>query len=233
MKQLPSADVYLQEYEYWPWGKLIRDLISKVSDCAPKNGTVLDAICGPGYLLGKIKENRPDLDCTGFDISRPYIRHAEKSFPENHYFVQDALTWRPKKKYDIVLCTSGVHHISYDRQSDLIAKLATSTKKKGKCIIADPIIGFYNDEKGRQLAAAKFGQWNLATVIKRGAPPEIIATALDVMHNDVMGEEYKDSLSHLYCLYRDHFNRVSFRAHTGSKKAGGDFSFTCTHEDFW
>jgi hypothetical protein len=34
-------------------------------------GTVLDAACGRGYLLGKIIESNPDMQCYGVDIAPP------------------------------------------------------------------------------------------------------------------------------------------------------------------
>lgn len=54
MRELPKSEVYEQEFEFMPWGTLIDKILTTVQNKAPKNGSVLDLMCGPGYLLGEI-----------------------------------------------------------------------------------------------------------------------------------------------------------------------------------
>ena len=78
MKHIPSPDVYEQELVYWPY----KDSLAKVQDIistrTPIGGKLLDLMCGPGYLLGKIQEKRGDLFLDGLDIDEKYIAHAKK-----------------------------------------------------------------------------------------------------------------------------------------------------------
>ena len=230
MKELPPTDVYLQEYEFLPWGKVVNEVIKFVAANARPGSTVLDAMCGPGFVVGNIKSLQPQIVGMGFDISSGFIQSARIQHPDNIYYVQDALTWSSDIKYDFVICTAGVHHLPYERQNEYVAKLARATNKNGICIIADPVIPDFNSEKSRKLASSKLGAWYIDEAIRAGAPDKVIEAMVDVMHNDVLKFEYKSSVPKLRAMYADHFDHVTVEKVTGPRfKQFGDYIFYCTH----
>jgi len=81
MKGLPDSKVYEQELQYWPYITSWNKVLDYLTENIPENGTLLDLMCGPGYLLGKIVERRPDIKLKGVDIDKRYISHAKKNIP--------------------------------------------------------------------------------------------------------------------------------------------------------
>ena len=64
----------------------------------------------------------------------------------------------------------------------------------GTCIIADPFIDDYITETHRKYASARLGYETLAEAISNEAPDDILSAMVDVLHNDVLGNEYKTSI---------------------------------------
>ena len=83
-------------------------------------GSVLDAACGRGYLLSKILESNPDVQCYGIDIVPPQEIH---SICENRAVVnREGMQYKfqtadimklpfQDHSFDIVLCTHVLEHI--------------------------------------------------------------------------------------------------------------------------
>jgi hypothetical protein len=59
--KLPSSEVYERELSFMPYRESLRMVIDIISSKAPKKGRVIDLMCGPGWLVNKIKDRRPDL----------------------------------------------------------------------------------------------------------------------------------------------------------------------------
>ena len=76
-------------------------------------GTVLDAACGRGYLLSKIIESNPHVQCCGVDIAPPdEIYHGEGVAISFNILAAD-ITNLPfeNHSFDVVLCTHALEHI--------------------------------------------------------------------------------------------------------------------------
>lgn len=187
MKKLPVASIYEKEFSYMPWGKLINKTLSIVAKNTPKNARVLDMMCGPGYLLGKIKRKRPDLDLTGVDINSEFIRFARLNYRKIKFIRADARKWKTKEKFDLILCTGGIHHLPYKDQKPLLISIKSMLSPGGFCIFADPYIDDYSNEKERKKAAEKLGNEYTLAVKRKNAPSEIVKATHDIKFNDIMG----------------------------------------------
>jgi 2-polyprenyl-3-methyl-5-hydroxy-6-metoxy-1,4-benzoquinol methylase len=194
--KLPSPETYERELAFMPYKKslaMVRDIVCRD---APKDGRGLDLMCGPGYLLGQIKQRRQDLHLFGADIDERYIEYARKQNRGIDFFLEDVLNWKAGP-FDVVLCTGALHHIPYEKQEEVVAKIAQLTKPEGFAIISDCYIDDYKDEKGRQLSAAELGYEYLRATIKHGSPTpsEVVKATTEIITNDVCGLEFKTSIA--------------------------------------
>ncbi len=208
MKPLPEAEGYEQELKFWPYRASLQWVTHFVKEHAPKEARVLDLMCGPGYLLGKIQEVRPDLQLHGADIDSEFIHYALLKYQGITFGVNDVLNWKNRGKFEVVLCTGALHHLPYDKQPEFIASLRDTTEEKGFALVSDCYVDDYFNEKERMLAAARLGYEYLAETIRNGAPKEVIAPCIDVIMNDVMMDEFKTSVAKREPVFRKHFKQV-------------------------
>jgi len=208
MNNLPEPNVYEREFEFMPWGRLIKRVAEIVVKKAPHEGRILDLMCGPGYLLGKIAEKRPDLKASGVDIDRRFIGYAKAKYQNIKFIEADALEWETSEKYDLIICTAGLHHLPYKNQYSFVKKVKSMLKSGGLCIFADPLIDDFKNERERRASAARLGLEYLTATIKNGAPDEVTEAAIDIMRNDVMGAEYKTSLVKIKKIILGSFSRL-------------------------
>lgn len=228
MRELPKSEVYEQEFEFMPWGTLIDKILDTIQNEAPKNGSVLDLMCGPGYLLGEIAKRRPDLILEGADISDEFIQHAQRKYPNISFQVANVLSWSPSKKYDVILCTGGIHHLPYDRQAPFLETIPALLNPNGFAVFADPYVDDFSNELERKQSAAKLGYEYMIATMKNGAPDEIVKATVDILYNDVMGFEYKTSLKKLEPVFRKLFSDVEIdKTWPESKSEYGDYIILC------
>jgi 2-polyprenyl-3-methyl-5-hydroxy-6-metoxy-1,4-benzoquinol methylase len=67
---MPDPELYEQEFDYWPWGNLLQQITEWTVANAPTATSILDYMCGTGYLLNSISALRKDLSVTGCDIAQ-------------------------------------------------------------------------------------------------------------------------------------------------------------------
>lgn len=208
MKQLPDAATYEKEFKYFPWGELIGLVQEYVEAHAPRGGRLVDLACGPGYLLGLLHESRPDLEMAGVDIDKRYIEHAQKKYKDISFVLADLLDWQPSEKFDVVVATAGLHHLSYDAQPMFIKKVSDILSDQGFAIIADPYVDNFTNEPERKVAAAKLGFELTRATIERDAPDDMVQATLDIQFNDVMGHEFKTSIQKIRLEFEKSFRAV-------------------------
>lgn len=210
MKSLPPSDLYEQELQYWPY----RESLIKVEDIictqVPENGEILDLMCGPGYLLGKIHTRMPSFDLTGVDIDRRYVKYAREKYRGINFEQGDVLSWMPKQtqSFDAVICTGALHHIPYEKQASVIERMASMIRPSGFALISDCYISDYSNETQRKVAAAKLGYEYVKATIENGAPDACINVCIDVIHNDVLMDEFKTSLKKRMPIFNRVFDHV-------------------------
>jgi 2-polyprenyl-3-methyl-5-hydroxy-6-metoxy-1,4-benzoquinol methylase len=205
---LPSSETYEKEYHHFPWKTIINKSIYFVVKNAPKNGKVLDLMCGTGYILNKIKQQRPDLELIGIDISSEFISFAKKNYAGIDFIEQNALDWNSNNEFDIIVCTGGIHHIKYNKQELITEKISKALKKNGKAIFADPFISDYSNEEERKLKAVELGSEYIKATLKTNPTQDVLNASIDIMRNDVLGLEYKTSLKKLKPVYKKYFSKI-------------------------
>lgn len=208
MQNLPAAEIYQREADYMPWGVLLEEILDYVNKNVPKNGRVVDILCGTGYLLGKLYELRPDLNLTGVDLEHEYIGYANKQYSSVNFEVADVLEWNTDDEFDAVLCTGGLHHLPYEKQENLIEKIGYLLDDKGFAIVADPYIDSYSNETERKVAAAKLGYEYLVATIKNGASEDVIKATASLINNDISLVEFKNSVENIEPYFKKKFSFV-------------------------
>lgn len=103
--------------------RLYRRLVADLAPGLPPGARVLDVGAGPGYLLGYLARERPDLDLWGLDLDYRMIRLARrnKSAPGSapQWLVGDALALPfGNARFDQVVASLSLH-IWPDRQRGL------------------------------------------------------------------------------------------------------------------
>lgn len=74
----------------------------------PHGATVVDVGCGPGMLMGKLHEARPDLGQIGVERSLKMLEYAQKRLGDNARFVQGDLNTHA---LDNLLAKAGVSQV--------------------------------------------------------------------------------------------------------------------------
>jgi 2-polyprenyl-3-methyl-5-hydroxy-6-metoxy-1,4-benzoquinol methylase len=230
MQNLPTASVYEKEFKYMPWGMLISEVREFVSKNAPANGKVLDLLCGPGYLLGKLQEDRKDLQYLGVDLESEYIEYAKNQYPTISFETHDAFTWESAETFDVVLVTAGLHHLPYDQQESFIKKVSELVARDGFAIIGDPYIDDFSNETERKIAGAKLGYEYLAATIRSGGTEDVVDAAIGVLTNDVKLVEWKSSIIKNKPLFEKYFTSVEMHKTWPKEETEyGDYYFILKH----
>ena len=227
MRALPDFDVYNQEFKYFPWGKLIERVIGEIVINAPQKARVLDLMCGTGYLLNVLKNKRPDLILEGVDIDEIAIKKARDFYPSINFFIGDVLEVKTENKYDVVVCTGGIHHLPYKKQPKLIEIASKILFDSGFAIFAEPTIEDYISKKTRKLGVLELGYRYTKFAIEKEAPDEIIRASLDILFNDIFKYEFKTSIDKLLIRLQKNFNDIYTHLVWPSRVWWGDCYFIC------
>lgn len=212
-----------------PWGILITEILELVKK-TPENGTVLDLMCGPGYLLQKIKELRPDLKLTGVDMEPQFMDFARKKYKGIYFVTADTSNWDTNETYNLILVTGGVHHLPYEKQESFISKVSKLLHPDGLAIIADPYINDYTNEEERKIGAAKLGYEYLVASMKNGADTDIQKACMSIMENDVLGIEFKNSINQFKPVLEKYFSAVQMhKTWPAEETQYGDYYFVLSN----
>ncbi|MFA6383190.1 MAG: class I SAM-dependent methyltransferase [Parcubacteria group bacterium] len=228
MKGLPDSKIYEQELEYWPYKASWHKVLDYICQNTPENGSLLDLMCGPGYLLGKIAEKRGDIELKGMDVDERYVSYAKEKYPKIDFDLGDIFLWKPEKQFDAVVCTGSLHHIPYDQQEDAVKRMASMVKPEGFVLISDCYIDDYSNETKRKLAAAKLGHEYLKGTIENGAPDPVIEPCIEILWNDVLMKEFKTSTKKRLPIFEKYFQKVeTLKTWPNFESEYGDYISIC------
>lgn len=224
MKPLPPSQVYEQELKFMPYKKSLKRVEETIVSQMPHNGSLLDLMSGPGYLLGRIARRRPDLSLRGVDLDQEYIRHAQERYPKISFSVGDVLNWKHKGSFDAVICTGALHHIPYRQQEKVVRRISSMILPGGFGIVSDCYVDDFSNETERQLAAAKLGYEYLRETIENGAPKKVIEATADILSNDILMAEFKTSIAKRTPIFKKYFQQVkTFRTWPTKSSGYGDY----------
>ena len=98
---------------------------------------LLDAGCGTGAMLSMFKEDCPDKNYTGIDLSGKMIETAKKKYPEGIQFIEgdcESLPF-PNDSFDVVTCSMSFHH--YPEPEKFFMSLQRVLRSGGRLILRD------------------------------------------------------------------------------------------------
>ncbi|WP_274309945.1 class I SAM-dependent methyltransferase [Solibacillus daqui] len=125
-----------------------------------KNSEILDIGFGTGVLTSKLYANGHQID--GVDFSSKMIAIAKSSMPDANLMEWDISMGLPPeilgKKYDSIISTYTLHHLTDKEKIEFIANLRPLLKEDGKIFIGD--IAFETREKHNQCRQESINYWD-------------------------------------------------------------------------
>lgn len=99
-------------------GLKLLELKSELSQFVNKK-SLLDVGCGAGELTWRVAKFLNCSHAVGLDISKPALEVAKKRLPADmtdvvHFELADVLNYKPKHKFEVVLCADLLEHIKDD-----------------------------------------------------------------------------------------------------------------------
>ncbi len=126
---------------------------------------VLDVGCGDGSLIYNLCLPR-NFEITGVDIFKPYLDLAKKKGIYKRLIRMDVRKINFRKKFDIVLASHVIEHLTKKEGKKIIKKLEKITKKR--FIVALPIGYFPHDEYDRNPYQVHKSFWAIEEMKKMG-----------------------------------------------------------------
>lgn len=102
----------------------------------PENSYILDVGCGPGNNAKLLFEADNSYKITGMDLSVEMINIAKRNAPGCNFQVQDIRDIIPDKKYDAIIASFCIVHLSDEETSVLINRLSEMLKKNGTIFLS-------------------------------------------------------------------------------------------------
>ncbi|MCK9398004.1 MAG: class I SAM-dependent methyltransferase [Methylobacter sp.] len=142
---LRSVLSYSRIYDFFQWimgAKHGRAIFSSEYIKARDRDYVLDIGCG----TAEIRLFLPDVEYFGFDPNAHYIEAAEKRLRESHktgallHATLDEAALVELPKFDIVLVSGVLHHLSDDEAIQLAKLVKSALKEGGRLITIDPCL---------------------------------------------------------------------------------------------
>ncbi len=125
------------EYPFAGYSQILYDIYSEVSK--REKSSVLDIGFGTAILTSRLYNDRHNI--TGLDFSSEMIKVAKSKMPEAQLTEWDMNIDLPVsltgKAFDFIIFTYSIHHISIDKQVDLLNKLLSYLRQDGTILIGD------------------------------------------------------------------------------------------------
>lgn len=121
---------YKQGYmESWDKDKLLKvnEIIQSMN--LPKNGKAIDFGCGNGIFTNLLKENLPEWEIFGFEISTTALENARKRYP-NCKFLPISEIENHKNKFDLVFSHHVLEHV--ENINETFDQLSSISNKSSK-----------------------------------------------------------------------------------------------------
>lgn len=116
-----------------------KDMLQSVIDLIPESAqSILDAGCGSGALLQKLRRTHPDANLSGIDFSSEMLARAQKRVPDLHACQGNLNMQLPYRdaQFDCIVCTNALYAVESPQR--LVSELLRVTKKPGMVIVSSP-----------------------------------------------------------------------------------------------
>ena len=136
-------------------GQTWRGMVREVIERAPQGAHVTDIGCGPGTVLRRIREKRPDLILEGFDIDPAILAIARKKAGMMHITFSEApIDQLPILDHsrDIILNNMVFHHLPTETKRRTFTEVGRVLKPDGSFLLCD-FSSFKRGENNRSLAS--------------------------------------------------------------------------------
>jgi SAM-dependent methyltransferase len=228
MTKFPIPETYLKLFEFTPWKFLTEAIVTLLETTAPKNARLLDLMCGPAHLLSVIRDRRPDLSLVGLDNDDQFINYSSDRHPTIKFIRKNVLEYSPGERFDIVICTGGLHHLREDDKFVLLKRIGQWLNHGGYVIVGDPYIDDFSTERERKLASCKLGYEYINFTIENGGSDDVIEETIAILENDIFHYENKTSIRRIMPLFEKAFKDVSIKKTFPSYTSDfGDYYFFC------
>lgn len=142
VKSILALPVVYNIFQNVTGGKNARRYI--VENYIPKNEKlkILDIGCGTGYITEYLSSS---VEYHGYDLSSVYIEYANSKYGKDHSFYHERVNkmqLEEKEKYDLVIATGLIHHLSDSEAIKLFEIAHTVLKDGGGFLTLD---GVYTD----------------------------------------------------------------------------------------
>lgn len=193
--------VYEGEYVYWPWARVVDAAIRWITANAPRGATIVDYMCGTGYLLHEVRVARPDLRCFGCDLDSAFISYGRDHYPEVALTAGSALEYEPPAAADVIVCTGGLHHLPRGSRARFLAKCGDELAPAGAVVIGEEVTGEHDGTASRRSAVLQLYSAIFSHVIAADAPSQVMSSVVAAMGKELVEDgTSKDSLSGLIRL---------------------------------
>ena len=118
------------------------------------NPKILDLGAGTGILTELLYKQHPNSDITLVDLSTEMLNIAKRKFSHKkfRYIEADYLTYDFKEKYDVIVSSLSIHHLTDEEKKVLYKRIYNFLKTGGVFINADQVCGAtdYTEEKYKE-----------------------------------------------------------------------------------
>ncbi len=102
----------------------------------PRHSYILDIGCGPGNNAKILLEQDESHKITGIDLSAEMINIAKDIAPQCKFKVQDIREINPDQKYDAIIASFCIVHLSDNETNTLIPKISKMLKENGSLYLS-------------------------------------------------------------------------------------------------
>ncbi|WP_017186249.1 class I SAM-dependent methyltransferase [Alkalibacillus haloalkaliphilus] len=124
-------------YPFAGYKEILNTIYNEVM--SQKESKVLDIGLGTGVLASKLYDHGHQID--GIDFSSKMIEIAKGKMPDANLVEWDISNGLPSEvmgnKYDFIISTYTLHHLSYQDKVSFIKQLESILKENGKVLIGD------------------------------------------------------------------------------------------------
>ena len=129
---------------FWRLHQVLRSLLipfHKLVDYLPKQGTLLDLGCGHGLFLALAKQEKPDLQLIGLDLSSEKITAARKAFNASNCMIQQLTVMDiadfPEQSVDVISIIDVMYLVPIERWDSILKKCYDCLKPGGRLLLKE------------------------------------------------------------------------------------------------